>query len=255
MVRAKTGWYNQKVRHSNAKRFGKAGGVYTSERIKKLLNKPKYKNMTFKQLKNKGVYLSYQGDADKDGVKNIKDCRPLNKKAQDNGLPKSIYANIPDVPEEKPTTEKEEKERIQTQERLQKIGKSISKFGRKIKEKEEQFCKKRAIAEKKRKEKQVSRIEKELETSEYLNKRDRERIADLDLRELNDEELKILAIREGTGFFSNNKYATEIERRIREEAKLETDKTIIINEERLRAKTRIAETTTPKKGFWNDFLK
>lgn len=40
------------------------------------------KNMNFTQLQRKGVFLKYQGDADKDGVKNIKDCRPLDPKRQ-----------------------------------------------------------------------------------------------------------------------------------------------------------------------------
>ncbi len=39
-----------------------------------------YKNKSFKQLKKSGVYLRYQGDEDKDGVKNIHDCAPLNPK-------------------------------------------------------------------------------------------------------------------------------------------------------------------------------
>ena len=42
----------------------------------------KLKNNNFQQLSKKGVFLKYQGDADKDGVANIKDCRPLDPKRQ-----------------------------------------------------------------------------------------------------------------------------------------------------------------------------
>ena len=40
------------------------------------------KEKSFKQLQQRGVYLSYQGDKDKDGVVNIKDCKPLDPKRQ-----------------------------------------------------------------------------------------------------------------------------------------------------------------------------
>jgi hypothetical protein len=40
------------------------------------------KNMTYSQLKAKGIKLSPRRDADGDGVINMKDCRPLNKKEQ-----------------------------------------------------------------------------------------------------------------------------------------------------------------------------
>jgi hypothetical protein len=71
MAKAKTsgsGWHKQSVRHSNARRFGKAGGTYS--------------DMTYKGLQRAGIHLSRRGDADKDGVLNYKDCRPLNKKEQ-----------------------------------------------------------------------------------------------------------------------------------------------------------------------------
>jgi len=42
----------------------------------------KLKNSSFKQIQRKGMFLRYQGDADKDGVVNIKDCRPLDPKRQ-----------------------------------------------------------------------------------------------------------------------------------------------------------------------------
>jgi hypothetical protein len=83
-----SGWHRQSVRYSNARKYGKAGGTYKSELIKKLVHKhPEYKNLTFKQLKKRGVFLSYQGDADKDGVINIKDCKPLNPKKHRGFIP------------------------------------------------------------------------------------------------------------------------------------------------------------------------
>ena len=42
----------------------------------------KLKNNNFHQLRKKGVFLKYQGDSDKYGVANIKDCRPLDPKRQ-----------------------------------------------------------------------------------------------------------------------------------------------------------------------------
>lgn len=47
------------------------------------IKQPQFKNMNFMQLKKQGVFLKYQGDADHDGVKNIKDCKPLDPKRQD----------------------------------------------------------------------------------------------------------------------------------------------------------------------------
>lgn len=73
-MKAKTmgsGWHKESLRHSNARRLGRAGG--------------KYSTMTYKQLKQRGVNLKPTADADKDGVPNSLDCRPLNKHAQDNG--------------------------------------------------------------------------------------------------------------------------------------------------------------------------
>ena len=40
------------------------------------------KNSSFKQIQNKGLFLKHQGDADRDGVPNIRDCKPLNPKKQ-----------------------------------------------------------------------------------------------------------------------------------------------------------------------------
>jgi len=99
-----SGWHKDSARHSKARSTGHAGGTYAEERkpnrvgmnkallVKKVLypktlvggKVPKgAKNMTFKQLARRGVFLPYQGDADKDGVVNVRDCRPLNRNRQD----------------------------------------------------------------------------------------------------------------------------------------------------------------------------
>ena len=38
------------------------------------------KNMSYKQLKKSGLKINPNSDTDKDGFKNSKDCRPLDKK-------------------------------------------------------------------------------------------------------------------------------------------------------------------------------
>ena len=99
------GWHFQSDRHSKARKTGSAGGEYSSARIKALVSKhPEYKDLSFKQLKNKGVFLKYQKDSDGDGVKNVKDCRPLNKKAQDNGEPAQTITVETTTPEKTVTT-------------------------------------------------------------------------------------------------------------------------------------------------------
>lgn len=83
-----SGWHYDSLRHSNARRFGKAT---PSNHIKTLINThPEYKNLTFKKLQHRGVFLKYQSDADKDGVKNVHDCRPLDKTKQDDGVSKGL---------------------------------------------------------------------------------------------------------------------------------------------------------------------
>ena len=73
-----SGWHKEGTRHSRAKKYGTAGGNYhVPTRSKKL------RKLTYSQLKKKGVKLSANGDADHDGVRNSKDCRPFNPKMQD----------------------------------------------------------------------------------------------------------------------------------------------------------------------------
>ena len=87
------GWHRQSPRHRKARKYGKAGAPYATKTSKRMggnwrypkdvfSDKKSLKNKNFKQLKERGVFLRYQGDSDKDGVKNIKDCKPLDAKRQ-----------------------------------------------------------------------------------------------------------------------------------------------------------------------------
>jgi hypothetical protein len=150
------GWFKQSTRHSRARKLGHAGGVYSSERINKIMKKhPEYKNLNYKQLKNKGVFLKYQSDADKDGVVNIHDCKPLNSKKQDDNV---------------------KLERIKGTE-LYKEAEPKPSF----KEKAKTFAKKEAKAIKTFAEKEAPKIKafakKELHEAEELAKRTKEKIA------------------------------------------------------------------------------
>jgi len=65
-----SGWFQQKIRHSNAKKFGKAGGAYASEK-----NGLNAKKLTWEELQHTGI--DPKGDADGDGYTNEEDCQPL----------------------------------------------------------------------------------------------------------------------------------------------------------------------------------
>jgi hypothetical protein len=72
-----SGWHKESLRHSNARRLGHAGGRYAE-----LVGKKPYSEMSYSQLKKKGIDLPPQKDTDGDGIKNKNDCRPLNSKEQ-----------------------------------------------------------------------------------------------------------------------------------------------------------------------------
>lgn len=96
-MRSHKGWGSsirgvpQHTRHVNAARTGRAGGKYSTDaaipkgnwRYPKDIFTNKDKNKSFKQLKKEGKFLPYWKDTDKDGTLNIKDCKPLNPKKQD----------------------------------------------------------------------------------------------------------------------------------------------------------------------------
>lgn len=81
-----SGWKN--IAADDSKRHGMSAkgmkSAVLSPRLRsRIAANPSLKGMSFQKLQNKGVFLKYQGDADKDGVKNIHDCQPLNRKKQD----------------------------------------------------------------------------------------------------------------------------------------------------------------------------
>jgi len=81
-----SGWKN--IISNDPHRHGLAAkGVKTaalSPRLRKRVrDNPKLATMNFANLQKNGVFLKYQGDADKDGVVNVKDCQPLNMNKQD----------------------------------------------------------------------------------------------------------------------------------------------------------------------------
>jgi hypothetical protein len=100
MAKARTagsGWHKQSVRHSNARKFGKAGGKYASIEGKdfwKDLNdkqravirgNPLYfadMNNKVRRITDPRTILKYKGDYDADGVKDAKDCKPLDPTRQ-----------------------------------------------------------------------------------------------------------------------------------------------------------------------------
>jgi len=80
------GWKN--LANDDPRRHGlSAKGVKTavlSPRLRKRVRaNPRLKGMSFQQLQKQGVFLRYQGDADHDGVVNIRDCKPLDRTKQD----------------------------------------------------------------------------------------------------------------------------------------------------------------------------
>jgi hypothetical protein len=67
-----------------------------------ILITPALKKKSYKDLKRSGIILSKNGDADHDGVKNLKDCKPLNAKKQDD-MPVTEIEIDPNVDEDNET--------------------------------------------------------------------------------------------------------------------------------------------------------
>jgi hypothetical protein len=262
-----SGWHFQSDRHSKARRTGHAGGTYESERIRAIVEKhPEYKNLTFKQLKNKGVFLKYQADADKDGTPNIRDCRPLNKKAQDDGKSAGWY----DIGHEEPKKleferiegtnllkEKEPSKKSKLVEDAKKAGRFVEKEiilgAKKTGEFIEKETKKLDEELKRRREKaQIEKEAKKEQLEEFrlqeVNSVLKEEVSDekeIDIKTLSEEELKQLAVITPRGLFGGDtKYEHELKRRIDEEARLKGD--LII--EKANASKKVEERIDEAKG-------
>lgn len=277
------GWHFQTERHSKAAKTGHAGGLYESARISAIVKKhPEYKNLTFKELRNKGVFLRYKSDSDKDGTKNINDCRPLNKKAQDNG--KMVGWN--DIGhEEKPlrfekirgTELLKEKEPSKFKEKLKEAGeyakkeakiagefaaKEIKKGAKKtgefiVKETEKLNEELKVARERAQIKREANREQLEEFRLQEVNSALKEQVGDekdIDVKALSEEELKQLAVITPRNLFGgDNRYESELKRRIEAEARLKTDLILERTKATSKAEERIKEasqTKKPFKAFW-----
>jgi hypothetical protein len=299
------GWHFQSVRHSNARKTGRAGGVYASERIKTILRKhPEYKNLSFKELKGKGIFLKYQSDSDKDGVKNIKDCKPLNQKEQDlKETATKVGGWVKKEAKAVGSWAKKESEAIKTKVKEEYV-KHQEKRRDAIRRAVEQATQQKVLDEQSEEEKEamISRLENQPNmvsemneagmptnysdmninklfttslspeeaqrtaerTTRALTKAEHKKIddlADVDVKELSDEELKTITIRLGTGFFGQGRrFEEEIKRRIRERERVETDLRIELEKAQLESKKRLDTlredlNKTEKGGYiWDDLF-
>jgi hypothetical protein len=319
------GWFKQPERHSRARKYGQAGGQYASQRVTTILAKhPEYKNLSFKQLKGKGIFLKYQSDADRDGVKNIKDCKPLNSHEQDLkettkkvgawvekeakiGYEKTKEFVKKETPKIKAFVKKEAeaiKEKVKKEydeykrKRREAVGRAVAQATQQNLIDEQTEEQKSELIDKLSEMKEgqesteissglesqmtpisypefnVSHIFNQLKpeeaqriaerTTKALTKaehRNVEELADVDVKELSDDELKMITVRLGTGFFGQgNRFESEIKRRIRERERVETDLKIELEKAQLESKKRLEQiekdlNKEAKGGYvWDDIF-
>jgi len=309
------GWFKQPLRHSKARKFGKAGGEY-STRVKTILKKhPEYQNLSFKELKGKGIFLKYQADYDKDGVKNVKDCKPLNPKEQDLKetatkvgafIGKETKAVGGWVGKEAKIGFEKTKGFVKKEAPVVKewVKKEAEAVKQKVKQEYEDYQKKRkeaigravqqatqqGVMDEVTAEQQTELIDKIAETQEGMGSvemsheieaktipttypdlnvshiftaiqkpeeaqkiaektskaftkaqhKNIQELAEVDVKELSDDELKTISVRLGTGFWgSGNKFENEIKRRIREREKIETDLKLELEKSQHESQTRL----------------
>lgn len=233
--------------------------------------------MTYSQLKERGVKLSTKGDADHDGVMNKNDCRPLNKRKQDdvevtyqNPDGSTIVQNFdntqealkhaennPDLEAQKLTSfdngKLKEVPKHKIRNFLVKESKAFGSFVKKeapivaraVKEdaiKIGKFAKKEfGVATKKIEEAQKRSREKKLGELNSALKNKVKNEEDIDIRTLSDGELHKLAVLEGEGFFGDNKYESELKRRIKTEYRLRTDLAIEKEKDQINESKRLKD--------------
>ncbi len=125
-------------------------------------------NMNFKDIQKKGHFLKFQADADKDGVPNIKDCKPLNPKKQ--GLLHDLQVKILRKKEEKLERQREKEQ------------KKLEDLKDRLKEKQSISAKKAKVTTLQLKQKQavIDEINREQEQSRKLKDANREAQRQLD---------------------------------------------------------------------------
>lgn len=240
-----------------------AKGIKTnvlSPRLRNRVSKdPKLTKMSFEKLQKKGVFLKYQGDADKDGVINIKDCKPLNP---------DEHIDVGEI------VEKGKEIGIKTGQAIGKVAKKGFELGKAGLEKAQEFAKERKkekaeellkdiqhpkITKLMRQKERVQELEKQISQTDDIERERRlfdelgeeqrqlrdiqEEITEFEVRDLNDSELRTLAIRwqPDEGIFSffgtgSNPYKTELLRRIRERELLKEDERLELKYAREEAK-------------------
>lgn len=248
-----------------------AKGIKTAQklspRVEAMLKKnPKLKNKTFKQLQKKGVFLKYQGDVDGDGVKNVKDCRPLNPKMHRDERVKEIEFD-PSVENEVPKTKKflgkakafigkearatkefaktkleerrirKEKQKI---EELESVNHPLVKKLTKQKKRVDTIKTQIAETDDESKEEELFN---ELEVEQNQLREQQEKVTKIGLVDFSDKELKTLAIRwkDDSFFGGDNPYSKELARRIRAEKTIEEELKEVRKEK-------------PSEGFFDDLF-
>jgi len=116
-----------------------------------IMEDPKLMDSTFKQIQNKRVFLKYQDDADKDGVKNVKDCRPLDPKKQ--GLIHDVRMKVLKWQEEKLEKQREDRQKT-LNDKLDELKERRAIAEKKVKISQAELAQKEAVADQLREERQ-----------------------------------------------------------------------------------------------------
>jgi hypothetical protein len=273
-----SGWFKQSERHSKARKYGRAGGVYASERIKKILKKhPEYKSLSYKHIKGKGIYLKY-GRAEEEDMKPKKTAfketakkvgKWIGKEAK-TGYEKTKEFVKKETPKVKAFLKKETeavKEKVKKEyeeykkKRREAVGRAVAQATQQKIMDEQTEEEREALIDKIESAQMMEEIRPEPSMSQMFNQlkpeeaqkvaeqtakaltkaehKNVEDLADVDVKELSDEELKMITIRLGTGFFGQgNRFENEIKRRIREREKVETDLKIELEKVQLESQKR-----------------
>jgi len=207
-------------------------------------------DMSYNDFAKRGIYLPKMDDTDKDGVVNVKDCRPLNPQKQDlKETAKKIGGAIREKAKKlglKAEKEARKYAKVGFEKAKELTKKEIEELKKKIKErKEKQLAEikhpliKKLERQKNRVEELRKQYEAEDDTSELeklkkeLNKEEEElrdiqdKITNLDVQDLSNKQLEELAVRwKDTSLlgFGSNIYERELLRRLEAKARLDVEK-------------------------------